>query len=84
MRRKGVEPCTGESGSPMFGCFWFVFCSFFERALPQNVGGAKRTRAPHPRVWLKHTPLRSRGENRVPLLPTVASHLPFDLIRSEC
>ena len=28
----------------------------------------------YPYVWLKHTPLRSRGENRVPLLLTVASH----------
>ncbi len=29
----------------------------------------------YPRVWLKHTPLRSRGENRVPLQPIVASQV---------
>ena len=53
-----MEPCTeGKVGAHCLVSFGSCWCSFFERALPQNVGGAKRTRAPHTRVFGSSTPL---------------------------
>ncbi len=53
-----MEPCTeGKVGAQCLVSFGSCWCSFFERALPQNVGGAKRTRAPHTRVFGSSTPL---------------------------
>ena len=57
----------------MFGFFWFVLMFVFRKGPSTKRGGCQENQGPtHPRVWLKHTPLRSRGENRVPLQPIVA------------
>ena len=57
-RREVVEPCTdGKVGAQRLVSFGSCCCSFFERALPQNVGGAKRTWGTHTRVFGSSTPL---------------------------
>ena len=70
-----MEPCTeGKVGAHCWLLLIRVALFVLRKSPSTKRGGCVRNQGPtYPRVWLKHTPLHSRGENRVPLQPIVAS-----------
>ena len=74
-----MEPCTeGKVGAQCWLLLVRVALFVLRKSPSTKRGGCVRNQGPtYPCVWLKHTPLRSRGENRVPLQPIVASQCSY-------